>query len=162
MSVPILMLQRPFVNNRAPTHRRWSSAIAGIIARRRPGESRPSAGQSITNRDSHPDGVSPMLEIYRPAVLAGLLLLASTIPSGVALAQHPGYGTDVANMDLGVNPRQNFYQFANGGWLDRAKIPDDKFSYETFTELYDLTNHQLLAILWRGEPRGAQADGRFQ
>jgi putative endopeptidase len=50
-------------------------------------------------------------------------------------------------MDLGISPREDFYRFANGGWLDRTEIPDDKSSYGTFTELYDLTTDQLLAIL---------------
>ena len=88
-----------------------------------------------------------MLKSFRPVFLTGLLLLASAVPSGVALAQDPGYGIDVANMDLGVSPREDFYRFANGGWLDQTEIPDDKSSYGTFTELYDLTTDQLLAIL---------------
>jgi putative endopeptidase len=88
-----------------------------------------------------------MLKSFRPVILTGLLLLASAVPSGVALAQHPGHGIDVANMDLGVSPREDFYRFANGGWLDRTEIPEDKSSYGTFTELYDLTTDQLLAIL---------------
>src|SRR5918993_5719674 len=88
-----------------------------------------------------------MLKSFRPVFLTGLLLLASAVPSGVALAQDPRYGIDVKNMELGVSPREDFYRFANGGWLDRTKIPDDKASYGTFTELYDLTTEQLLAIL---------------
>ena len=88
-----------------------------------------------------------MPKSFLPVFLAGLLLLASAIPSGVALAQQPGYGIDAANMDLGVSPREDFYRFANGGWLDLTEIPDDKSSYGTFTELYDLTTDQLLAIL---------------
>jgi putative endopeptidase len=88
-----------------------------------------------------------MLKSFQPVFLTGLLLLASAVPSGVALAHHPGHGIDVANMDLGVSPREDFYRFANGGWLDRTEIPEDKSSYGTFTELYDLTTDQLLAIL---------------
>ena len=88
-----------------------------------------------------------MLKRFWLVFLTGLLLLASGVPSGVALAQHPGYGIDVANMDLGVSPREDFHRFANGGWLERTEIPDDKASYGTFTELYDLTTDQLLAIL---------------
>ena len=88
-----------------------------------------------------------MLKRFWLVFLTGLLLLASAIPSGVALAQQPGYGIDVANMDLGVSPREDFHRFANGGWLERTEIPDDKASYGTFTELYDLTTDQLLAIL---------------
>src|SRR5215207_2703838 len=88
-----------------------------------------------------------MLKRFWLVFLTGLLLLASGVPSGVALGQHPGYGIDVANMDLGVSPREDFHRFANGGWLERTEIPDDKSSYGTFTELYDLTTDQLLAIL---------------
>src|SRR5829696_5322919 len=88
-----------------------------------------------------------MLKRFWPVFLTGLLLLAPAVPSGVALAQHSRYGIDVANMDLGVSPREDFYRFANGGWLERTEIPDDKSSYGTFTELYDLTTDQLLAIL---------------
>src|SRR5688500_13436658 len=88
-----------------------------------------------------------MLKSLRPVILTGLLLLASAVLSGEALAQHFGFGIDVANMDLGVSPREDFYQFANGGWLEQTEIPEDKSSYGTFTELYDLTTDQLLAIL---------------
>src|SRR5215207_4698554 len=88
-----------------------------------------------------------MLKRFWLVFLTGLLLLASGVPSGVALGQHPGYGIDVANMDLGVSPREDFHRFANGGWLERTQIPDDKASYGTFTELYDLTTDQLLVIL---------------
>src|SRR5688500_4898192 len=88
-----------------------------------------------------------MLKRFWPVFLTGLLLLAPAVPFGVALAQHPGYGIDVANMDLGISPREDFYRFANGGWLERTEIPNDKSSYGTFTELYDLTTDQLLAIL---------------
>ncbi len=88
-----------------------------------------------------------MLKNIWPVFLAGLLLIAFAAPSGVALSQPTAFGIDVANIDLGVSPREDFYRFANGGWLDQTEIPDDKSSYGTFTELYDLTTDQLLAIL---------------
>ena len=88
-----------------------------------------------------------MFRYFWPAILAGLLLLVSAFPSTAVLAQGPERGIDVDNMDLGVSPREDFYRFANGGWLDKTEIPDDKSSYGTFTELYDLTTEQLLAIL---------------
>ncbi|MBW3631491.1 MAG: M13 family metallopeptidase, partial [Chloroflexi bacterium] len=97
-----------------------------------------------------------MLRFFWPAIMAGLLLLASAFPSNVVLAQDPGRGIDIDNMDLAVSPREDFYRFANGGWLDRTEIPDDKSSYGTFTELYDLTTEQLLAIL--GEARVGERD----
>ncbi|HET7601898.1 MAG TPA: M13 family metallopeptidase [Gemmatimonadales bacterium] len=88
-----------------------------------------------------------MVRVLWPVVMAVLLLVAPGLTMGVAVAQNPAYGIDPANMDFGVSPREDFYRFANGGWLEQTEIPDDKSSYGTFTELYDITLEQLLAIL---------------
>ena len=88
-----------------------------------------------------------MLRVLWPAVLAVLLLITPGMATSIAVAQNPAYGIDPANMDYGVSPREDFYRFANGGWLERTEIPDDKSSYGTFTELFDITLEQLLAIL---------------
>ncbi len=88
-----------------------------------------------------------MPKSFVTANLAVLLLLAPAAFTGAATAQSPAYGIDPANMDLGVSPREDFYRFANGGWLDRTEIPEDMSSYGTFTELYDITLDQLLTIL---------------
>ena len=88
-----------------------------------------------------------MVRVLWPVVMAVLLLVAPGVTMGVAVAQNPAYGIDPANMDFGVSHREDFYRFANGGWLEQTEIPDDKSSYGTFTELYDITLEQLLAIL---------------
>ncbi len=56
-------------------------------------------------------------------------------------------GIDLGNMDLGVDPADDFYRFVNGGWLDRTEIPADSGSYGVFDELHDLTTQQLLGLL---------------
>ncbi len=88
-----------------------------------------------------------MFRFLRPAAMAALMLAAPVVSAGVTIAQDTAYGIDVANMDVGVSPREDFYRFANGGWLEETEIPDDKSSYGTFTELYDVTLEQLLTIL---------------
>ncbi len=50
-------------------------------------------------------------------------------------------------MDLSVDPAEDFYRFANGGWLDETEIPADRGSYGVFNELDDLTREQLLTLL---------------
>jgi putative endopeptidase len=83
------------------------------------------------------------------AVLAALLLVSSFLTAPASRATNPGRGIAIEDMDLSVDPRQDFYGYANGGWLSRTEIPPDKASYGTFTELHDLTTEQLLAILGR-------------
>ena len=56
-------------------------------------------------------------------------------------------GFDVANLDDSVRPQDDFYRYANGGWLDRTEIPEDKSNYGSFTELHDLSRERLRAII---------------
>ncbi len=38
-------------------------------------------------------------------------------------------------MNTDVDPCDNFYEFACGGWIKRTVLPEDKSSYGVFTEL---------------------------
>ena len=53
----------------------------------------------------------------------------------------------IDNMDLAVNPADDFYKFANGGWMARTKIPDDKSRYSVFDMLSDLSNNRLQELV---------------
>jgi putative endopeptidase len=82
---------------------------------------------------------------FLASFLAVLLVLASIAP---VLAQHDERaGLDPADMDLTVDPRQDFYRFANGGWLERTTLPSDEGAFGVFNELDDLTREQLLTLL---------------
>jgi putative endopeptidase len=54
---------------------------------------------------------------------------------------------DRANMDTTCAACDDFYEFANGGWLQRAKIPGDYSSYGAFEQLYDQNQDVLREIL---------------
>jgi putative endopeptidase len=56
-------------------------------------------------------------------------------------------GIDLADMDLAVSPRDDFYRFANGGWLDRAVIPADRPYVNVFSQLNDRTIDQQIDLL---------------
>ncbi|XP_043263785.1 neprilysin-2 isoform X2 [Colletes gigas] len=47
------------------------------------------------------------------------------------------------NMDTEVEPCDDFYDFACGGFLKNTHIPDDKTSVNTFTEISDKLQNQL-------------------
>lgn len=56
-------------------------------------------------------------------------------------------GIDIANLDRSVSPTENFYRFANGGWLSRNPIPSEYSRWGAFEELNEISNKQLRAIL---------------
>lgn len=82
-------------------------------------------------------------------LLSLLLAIGIVLPtlSPVTARQGAVRGIDPTNMDLTVEPGEDFYRFVNGGWLDRTEIPGDEGSYGVFNELDDLTREQLLALL---------------
>ena len=41
-------------------------------------------------------------------------------------------GLDLSAMDTSIRPQDDFYTFANGGWMKTAQIPADKSSWGVF------------------------------
>jgi putative endopeptidase len=78
-------------------------------------------------------------------------------PAGAAQA-----GLDVAGMDLSVAPDDDFFRYANGGWLKRTRIPPDRSSYSVGRQLQDLTDARIRALIESAanHPQGADADAR--
>ncbi|HEX8747717.1 MAG TPA: M13 family metallopeptidase [Pyrinomonadaceae bacterium] len=71
----------------------------------------------------------------KPLFLALVLLLASipcVVPAG---ATGKTLGLDVAGMDKTVHPGDDFFSYANGGWMKATKIPEDRSSYGVFDML---------------------------
>lgn len=52
-----------------------------------------------------------------------------------------------ADMDLNASPVEDFFQYANGGWVKSHPIPADKASYGSFTQLRDENEARLKAIV---------------
>lgn len=80
------------------------------------------------------------------AILLSAFLIFSPLMAPI-MAQQQERILDPANMDFSVDPAEDFYRFANGGWLDRAEIPPDEPAYGVFNEVNDLTQQQLLSLL---------------
>ena len=70
--------------------------------------------------------------------LAALCLLASFVFSTVPVsALAPESGIDIAGMDKSVNPGDDFFSYANGGWLKATEIPADRTSFGAFDVIFD-------------------------
>ena len=54
---------------------------------------------------------------------------------------------DPANMDLSVRPGDNFYLYANGGWLKKNPIPASKTRWGSFDVLREESSQRLQALL---------------
>ena len=56
-------------------------------------------------------------------------------------------GLDLSAMDTSVRPQDDFYTFANGGWMKTAQIPADKSSWGSFNMLREKTDEDCLVLL---------------
>lgn len=54
---------------------------------------------------------------------------------------------DITMMDESAKPQDDFYNYANGGWEKKAKIPGDKDSWGAFNELREMNDSITLVVL---------------
>ncbi len=58
-----------------------------------------------------------------------------------------GWGFDPKNIDPSIRPQDDFYHYANGGWIKKHTIPADESRWGSFNILRYNTEHQLHAIV---------------
>lgn len=72
-------------------------------------------------------------------------LSAQTAPD--TTSSTTSHGIAVANMDRAVKPGDNFYLYANGSWIEHAKIPADRRGISVFSVLDDLSRKRTAEII---------------
>src|SRR3954465_4648197 len=120
------------------------------------------------------------LMFSRRSALSSLVCLIAFAASLSAQAPVQTVPFDRANLDTTGKACQDFYQFANGGWLTRAKIPGDYPTYGAFDQLFDQNQAVLRNVLdtavlkvksgehkagtggGQGGPRGGEGRGVFR
>jgi putative endopeptidase len=92
-----------------------------------------------------------MKPLHLPALAAAFALAASaagaqTPPAQSLVNDHPA-GLDLAGMDTKVKPGDDFFAYANGGWMAKTEIPADRSSWGISGELVELTNLRVQALI---------------
>jgi predicted metalloendopeptidase len=65
-------------------------------------------------------------------LMIAVLGLALLLANGNALLSSRAQGIDLAGMDKSVDPGDDFFSYANGGWLKATQIPSDRPAYGAF------------------------------
>lgn len=104
------------------------------------------------------------MSLHRPIAAAVLCLTSALAPAADVIhrtvkptAQLPTgtIGYSVAHMDRSVDPRQDFYRYANGNWLKRLTIPDAESDIGGFTMLGANLDAQLQQLAVQASQRQA-------
>ncbi|MGY6648350.1 M13 family metallopeptidase [Wenyingzhuangia sp. IMCC45574] len=83
-----------------------------------------------------------MKHLFKLTILSfSLLAISCKVKTNSQEVKHLEY------IDTNVSPKQDFYQFVNGKWLDSVKIPDEKSSWGGFYELRELTDKNILKVI---------------
>ncbi|CAD0001519.1 M13 family metallopeptidase [Flavobacterium chungangense] len=56
-------------------------------------------------------------------------------------------GINVSYMKKDISPKENFFQYVNGTWLDKTEIPSDRTTWGSFNELIKKTDKDAMEIL---------------
>lgn len=64
---------------------------------------------------------------------------------------------DLANMDTTVSPGENFFLYANGGWMKENEIPESETRWGTFDMLREDNMNKLQALLNEAAAANAEA-----
>ncbi|MDY3851612.1 MAG: M13 family metallopeptidase N-terminal domain-containing protein, partial [Prevotella sp.] len=75
-----------------------------------------------------------------------MMMLASAPLVGQAQATLRS-GIDLTNMDLTVNPADDFYQYACGGWMKKNPLPAAYSRFGSFDQLGENNNKRVNDIL---------------
>lgn len=136
--------------------------------------------KSLCQSDAFSRGISKKFSIA--ALSAGFLLLAacsgesnsaggasqqsaaSTAAAPMSAAQNTALssGVELFNLDTNADPREDFFRFVNGGWLDNTQIPDDRARWGSFDELNQQAEQQVLVIVQQAASAQAQTGSDTQ
>ncbi len=100
-----------------------------------------------------------MLQFFRMAVLiimASISLMCCVKKDNTVQVNAGPKFIELADMDTTIEPGDNFFQYANGGWLERTSIPADKGRWTVFDILRDRVDRDLRNIVEHAAREGGK------
>ncbi len=90
--------------------------------------------------------------IFRLMAASALLALSTAAATAQSSAPQPAsewgsFGVQTQNIDTATRPGDDFDRYVNGKWQDAAQLPDDKTRISHASDLTDLSETRLHAIL---------------
>ncbi len=76
-----------------------------------------------------------------------ILSLVCTMSSKESGQTPDTHGIQIANIDRSVKPGDDFYLYANGDWIKRTEIPNDRAGVGVFTILDDIANKNTADLI---------------
>jgi len=71
-------------------------------------------------------------------------------------------GIVLENMDTTISPKEDFYGYVNGSWMQNTEIPEDRTRWGGFGVLRKKTDNDVLEIIEKAELSGQYAKGSDQ
>jgi putative endopeptidase len=84
--------------------------------------------------------------VFLSAMIFGIAANAET-EKGANAPQYGKWGFDSSGADMKTKPGDDFFRYANGGWIDRVQIPADKAAYSLRLAMTDTTEKRLRALI---------------
>lgn len=92
-------------------------------------------------------------------MIIATLVLGVGITSCQTTSKKETHGIDMANMDTQIDPKEDFYNFVNGGWEAKNSIPADQDSWGSFNELRKKNDEVTLKVLKDAMKSGKYTEG---
>src|SRR6187402_794391 len=95
------------------------------------------------------------------------VLLSGVLLTAVGCKKENGFDADapdalVSNRDTLVNPSDDFFAYANGGWFKQNPIPDSERSNGIFRTIGDTINSQIRQICEKSAAEDAEKGSNKQ
>ena len=67
-----------------------------------------------------------------------------------------------ANMDVSIAPGEDFFQYANGTWVENNPVPDEYSRYGAFEQLIERNNDDIKTLLNEATKKRGQTGSNWQ